>query len=100
MFSQGIVLLEDIKTRFSKYAGEWLLLRKNKEGGRIINGRQTTCKWIDNQQSYKRENKTTCMDISERSLSALFSDLFSSVASLVAKVDCNISSGRHGPDED
>jgi hypothetical protein len=34
-------------------------------------------------------------------VSTLFSDLFSSVASLVAKVDYNISSGRYSsPDKD
>jgi len=59
------MLLEDIEKRFSKHTREKRLPRKNKEEARIMNGRQTTCKWIDNQQPCKRENKTIVMDITE-----------------------------------
>jgi hypothetical protein len=42
------MLLEDIEKRLSKYARGKKLPKKNKEEGRIMNSRQTTCKWIDN----------------------------------------------------
>jgi hypothetical protein len=59
------MLPKDVKKRLFKHRRKIKLIRRDKEDGRIINKRQTTCKWIDNQQPCKRENKTIVMDITE-----------------------------------
>jgi hypothetical protein len=42
------MLPEDVEKRLSKHGRKIKLMRRDKEDGRIINKRQTTCKWIDN----------------------------------------------------
>ena len=75
ILSQRICYRKTSRSAFLNIPEKKKLPRKNEEA-RIMSGRQTTCKWIDNQQLCKRENKTIVMDITEWSLSALFSDLF------------------------
>jgi hypothetical protein len=43
------MLPKDVEKRLSKHRRKIRLIQRDKEDGRIINKRQASCKWIDNQ---------------------------------------------------